>query len=254
VPITSYMLYLSGACNNHDHMKQRRTYYQILFVHADAPREIIKSSYRTLMQQLNAHPDRGGDSEEAALINRAYAVLTDVAKREAYDQELRMLAAAAAASHNEMRAEAPLPQVGSACPFCSSVHPHKKSIPVDAICTTCESPLSLAGQEHVDKTGLRKTRRIDTRSSVSFYDQWPQSQPHTGTTSDISPRGMMFETTRELLAGSILKIDCSRFSAIAHVVNCRYVGKFLTPKWKIGVQFVTLQFKSSRGTFISDMA
>lgn len=235
-------------------MNQRRTYYQILFVHADAPREIIKSSYRTLMQQLNAHPDRGGDSDEAALINRAYAVLTDAAKRREYDRELRGHSSAAPAGRNEMRTETPLPQVGSACPFCSSAHPHKKSIPADAICITCESPLSLAGQEHVDETGLRKTRRIDMRSSVSFYDRWPQSQPHTGTTSDISPRGIMFETTRELMAGSIIKIECSRFSAIAHVVNCRNAGKFLAPNWKIGVQFVTLQFKSSRGTFISDIA
>jgi len=235
-------------------MKKRRTYYQILFVHADAPQEIIKSSYRTLMQQLNAHPDRGGDSDEAALINRAYAVLTDAVKRKAYDLKLREQIATVATDGKESRAEAPLPKVGVSCPFCSSRHPHKKSIPADATCATCECPLSLAGPEHIDTAGLRKTWRIDKRSKLLFYVRWPQAQPNTGFTSDISPRGMMFETASELQAGSILKIDCSRFSAIAHVVNCRDAGKFLQPNWKIGVQFVTLRFKSSRGTFVSDIA
>ena len=67
-------------------MKTNRTYYQILYVHTDAPQKIIKSSYRTLMQQLNAHPDRGGDPDEAALINRAYAVLSDEKMRKEYDR------------------------------------------------------------------------------------------------------------------------------------------------------------------------
>ncbi|NOX68875.1 MAG: DnaJ domain-containing protein [Gammaproteobacteria bacterium] len=235
-------------------MKRRRTYYQVLFVRADAPQEIIKSSYRTLMQQLNAHPDRGGDADEAALINRAYAVLTDAGKREAYDRELRSQYEAAVAAREQTRTAAPLPQVGTTCPFCSSTHPHKKGIPADAVCVTCESPLSLAGREHVDVTGLRKTRRIDKRSKLLFYVRWPQTRPGTGFTSDISPRGIMFETVTELPVGSILKIECSRFSAIAHVVNCRDAGKFLRPNWKIGVQFVTLRFKSSRGTFVSDLA
>ena len=231
-------------------MKKRRTYYEILYVHVDAPQEIIKSSYRTLMQQLNAHHGSWWRLAEAALINHAYAVLTDTVKRQEYDRQLLGNVAAVAAEH----AEPAVLQVGSVCPFCSSAHHHRKGIPIDAICVTCKSPLSLAGQELVDETGLRKIRRIDRRSQLSYYLQWPQSRPHTGVTSDISPRGIMFETSMEVMTGKILKIDCSRFSAIAHVVNCRDAGKFLAPNWKIGVQFVTLQFKSSRGTFICDKA
>jgi hypothetical protein len=235
-------------------MKKDRTYYQVLYVHADAPEEIIKSSYRTLMQQLNAHPDRGGDSDEAALINRAYAVLTDAAKRAAYDRQITVQVAPPTAQPAKARKAGPRPKVGSSCPFCSTVHRHKETIPPDAECASCNSPLSLAGRDLIDKTGLRKTSRIEKRDELTFYLQGPQPQSHIGITADISPRGMMFETTRELMAGSILKIDCSRFSAIAQVVNCRKVGKILTPNWKIGVQFVTLQFKSSRGTFVSDIA
>ncbi len=235
-------------------MKKNRTYYQVLYVRADAPPEIIKSSYRTLMQQLNAHPDRGGDSEEAALINRAYAVLTDAAKRADYDREISVQIETPTAAPAKARKAGPRPKVGSACPFCSTVHRHKETIPPDAECASCNSPLSLAGRDLVDKTGLRETSRIDKCEKLSFYLQWPQPQPHIGITADISPRGMMFEASMELRVDSILKIECSRFSAIAHVVTCRDAGTFLVPKWKVGVQFVTLQFKSSRGTFISDIA
>jgi DnaJ-class molecular chaperone len=49
----------------------RRNYYRILHVQPDAPTEVIKSSYRTLMQRLKMHPDLGGDHSEAALINEA---------------------------------------------------------------------------------------------------------------------------------------------------------------------------------------
>ena len=45
-------------------MENRRNYYRILHVQPDAPTEIIKSSYRTLMQKLRMHPDLGGDQME----------------------------------------------------------------------------------------------------------------------------------------------------------------------------------------------
>jgi hypothetical protein len=41
-------------------MKNRRNYYRILHVQEDAPEEIIRTSYRTLMQRMRMHPDLGG--------------------------------------------------------------------------------------------------------------------------------------------------------------------------------------------------
>jgi curved DNA-binding protein CbpA len=58
----------------------------VLLVHPDAPLEIIRSSYRTLMQSLRVHPDLGGDTRQAALVNEAYAVLIDPARRAEYDR------------------------------------------------------------------------------------------------------------------------------------------------------------------------
>lgn len=60
----------------------------MLHVQPDAPKEIIQSSYRTLMQKLKVHPDLGGEEWNAAVINEAYVVLMDTNKRKEYDANL----------------------------------------------------------------------------------------------------------------------------------------------------------------------
>ncbi|MBN4050553.1 DnaJ domain-containing protein [Gammaproteobacteria bacterium AH-315-M22] len=69
-------------------MKNRRNYYRLLRVQPDASLEIIKHSYRTLMQKLQHHPDLGGEEWNASNINIAYATLRDTKKRTAYDRKL----------------------------------------------------------------------------------------------------------------------------------------------------------------------
>ena len=68
-------------------MKYRRNYYKLLHVQPDAPTEIIRSSYLTLMMKLKHHPDMGGDNGNASLINQAYETLVDDEKRAQYDRE-----------------------------------------------------------------------------------------------------------------------------------------------------------------------
>lgn len=72
----------------------RRNYYRILHVQPDAPAEILRSSYRALMRHLEIHPDRGGDHWNAALVNEAYEVLSDPARRAAYDELIDFMAVA----------------------------------------------------------------------------------------------------------------------------------------------------------------
>jgi|GEM_PF-3250346 len=62
-------------------------YYQLLHVQPDAPTEVIKASYRVLMQKLKLHPDLGGDNIHAALVNQAFDTLTDAVKRAEYDKK-----------------------------------------------------------------------------------------------------------------------------------------------------------------------
>ena len=68
--------------------KNKRNYYRVLFVQPDAPMEIIQASYRTIMQKLKAHPDLGGDTWNASVINEAYQTLIDHEKRVSYDAAL----------------------------------------------------------------------------------------------------------------------------------------------------------------------
>lgn len=64
-----------------------RDYYKDLGVSPDANTEDIKRRYRNLALKL--HPDRGGDSDKFALVNRAYEVLSDGLARGVYDNSRR---------------------------------------------------------------------------------------------------------------------------------------------------------------------
>lgn len=62
----------------------KRSLYEILDISKDANQEEIKFAYRT-KAKLH-HEDKGGDHDAMAEINRAYDVLSDVAKRKRYDE------------------------------------------------------------------------------------------------------------------------------------------------------------------------
>src|SRR5437667_6023983 len=51
-------------------------YYEVLQVHPTADVAVIKSAYRTIMRELQAHPDLGGDEEKATVLNEAHRVLS----------------------------------------------------------------------------------------------------------------------------------------------------------------------------------
>ena len=70
-------------------VKNRWNYYRILQVQPDAALDVIKASYRTLMQKLKFHPDLGGDNWNATVINEAYRVLSNSERRAEYDAEQR---------------------------------------------------------------------------------------------------------------------------------------------------------------------
>jgi hypothetical protein len=59
----------AGPADNQQMSPGVPDYYAILHVDPAAPAEVIRASYRTLMQQLRAHPDLGGDHEAAARIS-----------------------------------------------------------------------------------------------------------------------------------------------------------------------------------------
>lgn len=101
-------------------MTKPRNYYEILGVQQDAPQEVISAAYRAQMLALRKHPDLGGDSSEAALINEAHEVLSDPAKRAAYDKNLGRvpLAHDEESSSVQERRRAPRYPVDSPVSFC----------------------------------------------------------------------------------------------------------------------------------------
>ena len=139
-------------------MDNASDYYQILHVSREAPLEVIRASYRALMQAMKKHPDLGGDHHSAALINEAYATLSDNRKRADYDRTRRFrqghgepdagAQASAPGLKKPRRAPSktdPYPRsrfdAYSRCPFCDAQHTQRTVDSEEAGCSQCSSPL-----------------------------------------------------------------------------------------------------------------
>ena len=164
-------------------MKNRRNYYRVLEVQPDAPLEVIKASYRTLMQKLKYHPDLGGDDWNAAVINEAYRILSDPKKREGYDTEqagLEKNVGAAGRSRTSPppkkpvfktaevtptpREESPGEQV---CAFCKTANPGNGYREAAELCAGCGSPLRMIALPREGSTE-RRSRRIDHQADIHY--------------------------------------------------------------------------------------
>jgi DnaJ-class molecular chaperone len=87
-------------------MKKIRTHYDNLQVVETASLEVIKGAYKYLSQRW--HPDKNPDQREQAeqitrIINDAYAVLSDPARRKAHDEWIAAQRDGEDASHQAQR-------------------------------------------------------------------------------------------------------------------------------------------------------
>jgi DnaJ-like protein/PilZ domain-containing protein len=233
-------------------------YYEVLHVSRDAPTEIIRGCYRTLMQKLKKHPDLGGDTATAALINEAYAVLADVERRSEYDARLDVMTQVAQSTP----ARSPDPEVAAMtkrtpdlsrqCFFCDTPHDHGKIEEVDVTCHICGSPLSVAENRRIESDGQRAIARLDKKQKITFYTHWPQPRGFESYTEDISLNGLRLVTTRNLTEGQRIKIISEVLEAVAIVTRCVHERRGRTRMCVAGVSFATLRFIQSRGGFVSD--
>lgn len=244
-------------------MKNRRNFYRLLKVQPDAPKEVIQASYRTLMQKLKYHPDLGGDEWNAALLNEACATLTDAEKRAAYDREQAGLhtrlgidarAQAREGSAALLSATGPLSPLTESfeevlCPFCSSTNTSGYQS-LDE-CSVCASPLRFVPFEP-DAKGARGARRIDHHADVDLMLEWPHRNRYRAEVIDLSPTGMRFVAKQNLTIGNVVKIESEALCAVASVTNCQLDARL--EGYAIGVQFLTLRFRNSRGGFVSEDA
>lgn len=237
-----------------------RNFYEILHVGRDAPEEIIRSSYRTLMQQLKHHPDLGGDAATAAIINEAYAVLNNSERRAEYDAKLDIFTTLAEGIPEQPREQEPVAQPVKIldpfreCLFCESPHFHGKIIDSDASCRACDSPLAVAEGLQADSNDQRAVARIDKRQAILFHTHWPQTHGIAGQMEDISLTGLRFATQHSLEVGQRLKITAKALHAIAHVTRCHFERRASITLCVVGASFTTLRFARSVGGFVSTRA
>lgn len=242
-----------------------RNYYEVLHVSRDAPVEIIRGSYRALMQQLRHHPDLGGDTATAAVINEAYAVLSNAEKRAEYDARMDIMAQVAqgvpSASPAQPSAAPPQPSAGRPvrtldwsrqCVFCETPHDHGRSIEADTGCQTCGSPLSAAARHEMQSKGQRAIERFGKKKKITFYTRWPQPEGLIGHIEDMSLHGLRLVTSEALAEGQCIKIVSDVVETVAQVTNSSFERRGWTKRCVAGVSFITLRFGRSVGGFVSN--
>lgn len=237
---------------------ERRNLYRILHVQPEAPLEVIRASYRTLMSTLRSHPDLGGDPEAAARINNAYAVLTDPERRRAYDLALTQGAAPAApvkaGPAARQTTSAPGPVVVSdpaawmadrVCPFCR--HRLPSTLHLDTRCSGCDSPLFR--RPSVDRGELFGRRRSprNARPMPATLRLAGRPGDHPARLRDLSLSGLCVLSTVPAPARSALRVMTGTFDAVAVVVSCR--GQ--SDGWLLHGELLTLQLLRSQGVFVS---
>jgi len=234
-------------------MGPARDYYRILHVNPNAPVAIIHASYRTLRQRLGAEP-AGADAAQAALLTEAYEVLSDQNRRAAYD-----LARDLAASPDDYAATTVLDPdaerfAAHRCLFCGSAHGLERALDRDDDCATCGSPLFPAERHRLEYSGQRMLKRTPKRREIDLYVSWPQGAPFTAEMRDLSLNGMQIAVGAPLQLNQIVKIDCPTCATVARVAHCereRSDPSGAPERWIVGVEFLTLRFRTTRGAFVS---
>lgn len=238
----------------------KRNYYEVLHVSPGAPAEIIRGSYRTLMQKLGHHPDLGGDTATAALMNEAYAVLSDPERRAEYDARLELLAHVAQGVPGDSPDLQPQPDekietildLYRECVFCQVPHNFGSVIEIDTCCQSCNSPLFAAERNNMESEGQRAVERIEKQQRITYYTHWPQAKGHTAYIEDMSLNGLRLVARQDLVEGQCIKIVSSVLEAVAQVTHRLYERRGWTTRCVAGVSFVTLRFAQSAGGFISN--
>jgi len=228
-------------------MENRRNYYRVLHVQPDAPAEVIKSTYRTLMQKLKMHPDLGGNTWNAALINEAYAVLHDPLKREQYDRQvLKRLQH----RHTQESAEDVVPPEASRghCLFCKSIFLIVPGRAASEMCLECRSPLQSINDDETQIALRRVAARIERAFDIRYYTYWPQAA-HRAVAMDFSPTGIAIAGSDHFFIGQLIKIESEPLSAVAQVKNQEAAGEACIPV-RVGLKFMTVSFNLPRGTFV----
>jgi hypothetical protein len=240
----------------------RRNYYRLLHVQPEAPEPVITASYRAMMSKLRLHPDLGGDTETAQLINEAYDVLRDAQKRAQYDLKLKTRKAAAgpqpaARPATAARATATARAAGTgdtaageraatACAFCCA--PLPREILPKTRCDQCDSPLARVAhptgkRELLGRRGMPRMSRTD---AVHFWPGW-QLPERAARLRDLSTSGIRIVTDVTVTKHQCIRIVGPLFDILAAVVACRTDGR----RVEIHAALLTSIFMNTKGVVVS---
>lgn len=231
--------------------EQEPNYYELFGVERDAPLIDIRRSYRRLMQQAGNHPDLGGDTHTAALINRAYAVLKDAEQRRFYDARLDILSRIAMGINAEPEPQPASIDPRSSCLFCEQPHDYILDDTDDPGCGHCGSPLRVVDRSRLDPDDNRAVRRLGRKLNVLVYTHWEQQKGVAARTVDISPHGMQLTTRLELRPGQRIRITGQVIEAVGTVTHCARRSEGWRNLTVAGVSFLTLRILRPVGAFVS---
>lgn len=226
-------------------MENRRNYYRILQIQPDAPFEVVRASYFTLLRELKQHPDLGGNHWNSTILNEAYSVLSDSRKRAEYDKKLF-----------STYTKKPFPGESSSKPSVASV-----------FCPSCKQPVARNSNStgncircnDLFKPEKEKKPNVQNRRSVFrmkndgdlYYSTTSPKTKHGAQLVDISTEGLRFLCEQPLNPNMTIKISSATLSAIANVVNvqqCEQKGKKL---YSVGISFKEVAFNNQEGSFFS---
>ena len=226
-------------------MKNRRNYYRILHVQPDAPTEIIRASYRTVMRELKKHPDLGGSTWDAEVLNEAYEILSNPQRRAAYDEELFLKYTKQTGSYTKQ------PITSVFCPICK--RPLSRKASPGELCLTCQTPLQSEDPLAPKQAKPRSIARIKKSDQIYYYSTWP-GKAEQGRMIDFSPKGMRFICNEKLAPQTVLKISSTLFEASGTVTNLSEEAWNGQKCYAVGICFLAVRFVDSRGTFFSTSA
>ncbi len=222
-------------------MENRRNYYRILQVQPDAPTEVIRSSYRTLMHTLKQHPDLGGDHWNAAILNEAYETLSDIRKRTEYDSTFL--------KEKPLRRESvQTPDTEEFCPVC------KKPLSGKESCLSC-SPLKKSSsassvEAKMESDVRRHMPRMKKSGDLSYSDD-KTDRYKEAVMIDFSTKGVRFRCSEKLNQNKVIKLSSPVLDATAKIHSIHDVrsGDGIT-SYTIGAEFISVFFKKPKGSFV----
>lgn len=231
-------------------MNNRRNYYRILHVQPDAPVELIKASYRTLMHKMKHHPDLGGDHETAVIINEAYDTLTDAKKRKAYDAKL--FAERNKGSMGQQTADQRQGQTtGShhqASDFTAAHNGNTRSKPNSR---STQAPPKDDKFDPNKSPEERALPRVKLGALVEYYFEEQPKIKHQGTIIDFSPSGLQIQIENPVPINGKIRLRSKQLTAKALISYCKPFGR---SRWRIGVILLETKYSQRQGGFFRGSA